>query len=191
MSKKTNTAENMARLQQEYRTTIHPKLMKELGITNPMAVPKLDKIVLNISPGKRAVVDRKAVENAAGDLALISGQKPIITKSKKSIAQFKLREDMAIGCKVTLRGKRMYEFLDRLINIALPRQRDFRGLPTRSFDKRGNYALGIKEQLIFPEIDYDKVDVVRGMDIVVCTTARNDEHAMALLKELNFPFRGK
>lgn len=189
MSKKTT--ENMARLQQEYRTTIHPKLMKDLGITNPMAVPKLVKIVLNASPGKRAVVDRKAVDNAAADMALIAGQKPIITRTKKSIAQFKVREDMAIGCKVTLRGKRMYEFLDRLINIALPRQRDFRGLSPRSFDKRGNYALGVKEQLVFPEIDYDKIDVVRGMDIVVCTTATNDEQAYALLKEFNFPFRGR
>ena len=189
MSKKQASAENMARLQKEFNDVVHPKLMQELKIENPMAVPKLVKIVLNISPGKRAVADRKAVESAASDLTMISGQKPIITKAKKSIAQFKVREDMDIGCKVTLRGKRMYEFLDRLINIALPRQRDFRGLSTRSFDGRGNYALGIKEQLIFPEIEYDKVDVIRGMDIVVCTTAKTDDEARALLKELNFPFR--
>ena len=145
--------------------------------------------LLNASPGKRAVVDRKAVDNAAADMALIAGQKPIITRTKKSIAQFKVREDMAIGCKVTLRGKRMYEFLDRLINIALPRQRDFRGLSPRSFDKRGNYALGVKEQLVFPEIDYDKIDVVKGMNISFVTTARTDEEGRALLTELGIPFR--
>jgi len=189
MAKATN--ENLARLHQEYNETIHPKLQKDLGITNVMAVPRLTKIVLNMSPGKRAVADRKAVENAAGDMALIAGQKALITVASKSIAQFKLREGMAIGCKVTLRGKRMYEFLDRLINIALPRQRDFRGLSAKSFDSRGNYALGIKEQIIFPEIDYDKVDVIRGMDIVVCTTAKNDDEARALLTEFNFPFRGR
>jgi large subunit ribosomal protein L5 len=191
MSKTTQDATNMARLQSEYRDVIHPKLMKDLGIENALAVPRLEKIVLNISPGKRAVTDRKAVENAATELALIAGQKPVITTANKSIAQFKLREGMAIGCKVTLRGKRMYEFLDRLINIALPRQRDFRGLSARSFDGRGNYALGIKEQIIFPEIDYDKIDVVRGMDIVVCTTAQDNEQALALLTEFNFPFRGR
>lgn len=183
--------ENLARLHQEYNETIHAKLQKDLGIENVMAVPRLTKIVLNMSPGKRAVADRKAVENAASDMALIAGQKAIVTTAGKSIAQFKLREGMAIGCKVTLRGKRMYEFLDRLINIALPRQRDFRGLSSKSFDGRGNYALGIKEQIIFPEIDYDKVDVIRGMDIVVCTTAKNDDEARALLTEFNFPFRGR
>lgn len=189
MSKKQATAQDMARLQKEFNDTIHAKLMKELNITNPMAVPKLVKIVLNSSPGKKAIADRKVVEQAANEMALISGQKPVITKAKKSIAQFKVRDGMDMGCKVTLRGKRMYEFLDRLINIALPRQRDFRGLSARSFDGRGNYALGIKEQLIFPEIEYDKIDSVRGMDIVVCTTAKNDDEARALLKELNFPFR--
>jgi large subunit ribosomal protein L5 len=188
MSKKA-TASNMARLHQEYVERIHPALMKELGIENVFAVPRVVKIVLNTSPGKRAVVDRKAVENAANEMALIAGQKPVVTTAKKSIAQFKVREDMALGCKVTLRGKRMYEFLDRLINIALPRQRDFRGLNGRSFDGRGNYALGIKEQIIFPEIEYDKIDAVRGMDIVVCTTAKDDKQAYALLKEFNFPFR--
>jgi large subunit ribosomal protein L5 len=189
MAKATN--ENLARLHQEYNEKIHPKLMADLGITNVMAVPRMTKIVLNMSPGKRAVADRKAVENAAGDMTLIAGQKAVVTTATKSIAQFKLREGMAIGCKVTLRGKRMYEFLDRLINIALPRQRDFRGLSAKSFDSRGNYALGIKEQIIFPEIDYDKVDVVRGMDIVVCTTAKTDDEARALLTEFNFPFRGR
>lgn len=183
--------ENLARLHIEYNDRIHAALQKALGITNPMAVPRLQKIVLNMSPGKKAVVDRKAVENAAGDMALIAGQKPVTTTAGKSIAQFKLREGMPIGCKVTLRGKRMYEFLDRLINIALPRQRDFRGLSDKSFDGRGNYAMGIKEQLIFPEIEYDKVDVIRGMDIIVCTSAKTDAEARALLKEFNFPFRGR
>jgi len=185
------SAQNMARLHQEYVERIHPKLMKERNIQNPMAVPRLTKIVLNMSPGKKAVTDRKAVDAASADMELIAGQKPVITKTKKSIAQFKLRENMPIGCKVTLRGKRMYEFLDRLVNIALPRQRDFRGLPTRSFDGRGNYALGVKEQIIFPEIEYDKIDSVRGMDIIVCTTAKTDEEARALLNEFNFPFRGR
>lgn len=182
---------NLARLDQEYRERIHGSLMKALGITNPMAVPRLTKIVLNMSPGKKAVVDRKAIDNAAADMTLIAGQKPLITTATKSIAQFKVREGMALGCKVTLRGKRMYEFLDRLVNIAMPRQRDFRGLSSKSFDGRGNYAMGIKEQIIFPEIDYDKVDVVRGMDIVVCTTAKTDDEARALLTEFNFPFRGR
>lgn len=185
------THENLARLHQEYNERIHADLQKKLDIKNPMAVPRIQKIVLNMSPGKKAVLDRKAVESAAGDMALIAGQKPIVTTAGKSIAQFKLREGMAIGCKVTLRGKRMYEFLDRLINIALPRQRDFRGLSDKSFDGRGNYAMGIKEQLIFPEIEYDKVDVIRGMDIVVCTSAKNDAEARALLQEFNFPFRGR
>ncbi len=192
MSKKTQaTADNMARLHQEYYARIHPKLMKDLSIENPMAVPRLTKIVLNMSPGRKAVVDRKAVDNAITDMTLIAGQKAVPTVAKKSIAQFKVREDMALGCKVTLRGKRMYEFLDRLVNIALPRQRDFRGLSSKSFDGLGNYALGIKEQIIFPEIDYDKVDVVRGMDVVVCTTAKDDAQALALLNEFNFPFRGR
>jgi len=193
MAKAEKTAQpaNLARLDQEYRERIHGALMKSLGITNPMAVPRITKIVLNSSPGRKAVADRKAVENAANELTMIAGQRAVVTNAGKSIAQFKLREGMAIGCKVTLRGKRMYEFLDRLVNIALPRQRDFRGLSDRSFDGRGNYALGIKEQIIFPEIDYDKVDTVRGMDIVVCTTAKTDDQARALLKEFNFPFRGR
>ncbi len=191
MAKTQTEQPQLARLDQEYRERIHGALMKELGIENPMAVPRITKIVLNMSPGRKAVADRKAVENAAADMTLISGQKAVITNARKSIAQFKLREGMGIGCKVTLRGKRMYEFLDRLINIALPRQRDFRGLSDKSFDSKGNYALGIKEQIIFPEIEYDKVDVVRGMDIVICTTAADDDQARALLKEFNFPFRGR
>jgi large subunit ribosomal protein L5 len=191
MSKQKNTAADMARLHQEYVSQIHPKLMKEGEYKNPMAVPRMTKIVLNMSPGRKAVVDRKAIDNAITDMTTIAGQKAVPTMARKSIAQFKVREDMALGCKVTLRGKRMYEFLDRLINIALPRQRDFRGLSSKSFDGRGNYALGIKEQIIFPEIEYDKVDSVRGMDIVVCTTATNDAEARALLNEFNFPFRGR
>lgn len=191
MSTKTNQAASMARLQQEYVDAIHAKLMKELGLNNKLEVPRLEKIVLNMSPGSKAIADRKAVDNAIADMTMIAGQKAVATTAKKSIAQFKLREGMAIGCKVTLRGKRMYEFLDRLINIALPRQRDFRGLSDRSFDGRGNYALGIKEQIVFPEIEYDKVDTIRGMDIIVCTTAKTDDQARALLKEFNFPFRGR
>jgi large subunit ribosomal protein L5 len=184
-------AENMARLHQEYQEKIHPKLMKDLDMKNPMEVPRVTKIVLNSSPGKAAVTDRKAVDNAVSEMSLIAGQRAVVTKTTKSIAQFKLRENMPIGCKVTLRGKRMYEFLDRLINIALPRQRDFRGLSARSFDGRGNYALGIKEQIIFPEIEYDKISAVRGMDIIVCTSAKTDDEARALLKEFNCPFRGR
>lgn len=191
MAKTQQEQPQLARLDQEYRERIHGQLMKDLGIVNPMAVPRMTKIVLNMSPGNKAVADRKAIENAAADMTLIAGQKSVITSARKSIAQFKLREGMGLGCKVTLRGKRMYEFLDRLVNIALPRQRDFRGLSDKSFDGRGNYALGIKEQIIFPEIDYDKVDVVRGMDIVICTTADDDNQARALLKEFNFPFRGR
>lgn len=182
--------QSLARLQQEYRDKIHPELQKALGIENALAVPRLDKIVLNMSPGRKAVADRKAIDNAITDMTLIAGQKAVATIATKSIAQFKLRENMAIGCKVTLRGKRMYEFLDRLINIALPRQRDFRGLSARSFDGRGNYAMGLKEQIVFPEIEYDKVDTIRGMDIIVCTTAKTDDEARALLKAFNFPFRG-
>lgn len=185
------TKDSLARLHQEYNEKIHPELKKALGLDNTFAVPRLDKIVLNMSPGRKAVADRKAIDNAITDMTLISGQKAVATIATKSIAQFKLREKMAIGCKVTLRGKRMYEFLDRLINIALPRQRDFRGLSSRSFDGRGNYAMGIKEQIIFPEIEYDKVDTVRGMDIIVCTTAATDDQALALLTAFNFPFRGR
>ncbi|MCW5749009.1 MAG: 50S ribosomal protein L5 [Alphaproteobacteria bacterium] len=177
-----------SRLQEHYETAIRPALSQEFGYQNPMQVPRLDKIVINMGVGE-AVGDRKAVDNAAAELALISGQKAVITKARKSIATFKVREGMALGCKVTLRRDRMYEFLDRLVNIALPRVRDFRGLNGKSFDGRGNYALGLKEQLVFPEIDYDKVDKVRGMDIIICTTAQSDAEAKALLRGFDFPFQ--
>ncbi|QQS11768.1 MAG: 50S ribosomal protein L5 [Rhodospirillales bacterium] len=175
------------RLQEHYKSTVKPALQTEFGYGNPMEIPRLDKIVINMGVGA-AVADRKAVDNAAAELALISGQRPVITKARKSIATFKVRENMALGCKVTLRRDRMYEFVDRLVNIALPRVRDFRGLNGRSFDGRGNYALGLKEQLVFPEIEYDKVDKVRGMDIIICTTARTDAEAKALLRGFDFPF---
>ena len=176
-----------ARLQEHYTTTVREALTKEFSYKNPMQVPKLDKIVINMGVGE-AVNDRKAVDGAASDLMAITGQKPVIIKSKLSIATFKLRENMAIGTKVTLRRDRMYEFIDRLINIALPRVRDFRGLNGKSFDGRGNFAMGLKEQIVFPEIEYDKVDMVRGMDIIICTTAKTDAEARALLKAFDFPF---
>jgi large subunit ribosomal protein L5 len=167
---------------------VRAKLTEQFGYTNRMQVPTLDKIVLNMGIGE-GVNDRKKVDQAASDLALIAGQKPVITKSRKSVANFKLRDGQAIGCKVTLRRARMYEFIDRLINIALPRVRDFRGLNPKSFDGRGNYSMGVKEHIIFPEIDYDKAAEVWGMDITVCTTARTDDEARALLAAFNFPFR--
>jgi large subunit ribosomal protein L5 len=176
-----------ARLQDHYRKTVREALTKEFGYTNPMQVPKLDKIVINMGVGE-ATADSKKINLAVAELMAIAGQKPIITKARKSIAVFKLREGMAIGCKVTLRKQQMYEFLDRLVNIALPRVRDFRGVSGKSFDGRGNYTLGLKEQLVFPEIDYDKVDKVRGMDIVICTTAKTDAEAKALLKGFDMPF---
>ena len=176
------------RLKQHYNEVLRDTLTKEFGYANSMQVPRLDKVVLNIGVGE-GVADSKKVTAAAADLALIAGQKPVITKARKSIATFKLREGMPIGAKVTLRKNRMYEFIDRLVNIALPRVRDFRGLNPKSFDGRGNYSLGIKEHIIFPEIDFDKVTDVWGMDVTVCTTARNDDEARALLKEFNFPFR--
>jgi large subunit ribosomal protein L5 len=176
------------RLKDIYNSAVRPKLTEQFGYKNPMQVPTIDKIVINMGIGE-AVADRKKVESAAGDLALISGQRPIITKSRKAISTYKLRENQPIGCKVTLRKTRMYEFLDRLITIALPRVRDFRGLNPKSFDGRGNYSLGLKEHIVFPEIDYDKVAEVWGMDITVCTTARTDEEARALLTAFNFPFR--
>ena len=176
-----------ARLQEHYEKVVRAELLKQFGYGNPMEVPKLEKIVINMGVGE-AVADRKAVDNAAVELARISGQKPVITKARKSIATYKVREGMALGCKVTLRRDRMYEFVDRLVNIALPRVRDFRGLNGRSFDGRGNYAMGLKEQLVFPEIDYDKVDQVRGMDIIICTTAKTDAEAKALLRGFDFPF---
>ena len=176
-----------ARLQEHYIKTVREALTKEFSYKNAFEVPKLDKIVINMGVGE-AVNDRKAVDGAAVELAAITGQKPVITKSRKSIATFKLREGMAIGAKVTLRRDRMYEFVDRLVNIALPRVRDFRGLNGKSFDGRGNFAMGLKEQLVFPEIDYDKVDQVRGMDIIICTTAKTDAEAKALLRGFDFPF---
>ena len=176
-----------ARLQEHYEKVVRPALIKEFSYENALEAPRLDKIVINMGVGE-ATADSKKINLAVAELAAISGQKPVITKARKSIATFKLREGMNIGCKVTLRKERMYEFLDRLITIALPRVRDFRGVSGKSFDGRGNYTLGLKEQLVFPEIDYDKVDKVRGMDIVICTTARTDAEAKALLKGFQMPF---
>ena len=175
------------RLQELYESTVRPALMREFGYKNPMQVPHLEKIVVNMGVGE-AVQDSKKADAAASDLTAITGQHPVITKAKRSIATFKLRKDMPIGCKVTLRGQRMFEFLDRLITVALPRVRDFRGIPGKSFDGRGNFALGLKEQIVFPEIDYDRVDAVRGMNVVVVTTAKTDAEAKALLKGLDMPF---
>ena len=177
-----------SRLRKQFDEVIREKLMEQFGYKNPMQVPRIDNVVLNMGVGE-AVNDRKKVDLAAADMAAIAGQKAVITHARKSIATYKLRENQPIGCKVTLRRTRMYEFLDRLVNIALPRVRDFRGLNPKSFDGRGNYTIGIKEHLIFPEIDYDKVESTLGMDIVVCTTAKNDEEARALLAAFNFPFR--
>jgi large subunit ribosomal protein L5 len=176
------------RMQAHYDRVVKPKLVEKFGYTNPMQVPRLEKIVINMGVGE-STGDSKKASVAAADLALISGQKPVITRARKAIAQFKLRENMPIGAKVTLRRVRMYEFCDRLVTIALPRVRDFRGLKASSFDGRGNFALGIKEHLVFPEINYDKAEAMWGMDIIVCTTARNDEEARELLKLLDFPFR--
>ena len=177
----------MTRLQDHYRTVVRPALMTEFGYGNLMQAPRIEKIVVNMGVGE-AVQDGKKVDAAVGDLTAITGQKPIVTRAKKSIATFKLRENMPIGCKVTLRRDRMFEFLDRLVNIALPRVRDFRGVSGKSFDGRGNFALGLKEQLVFPEVDYDKVDAVRGMDIVIVTTARTDAEAKSLLRGFDMPF---
>ena len=177
----------MTRLKEMYQNTIMDNMMKKFGYKNVMQVPKLDKIVINMGVGE-AKENPKALESAVKDMEIISGQKPVITKAKKSIANFKIREGLAIGCKVTLRGDKMYEFADRLINLALPRVRDFRGVNANAFDGRGNYALGIKEQLIFPEIEYDKVDKVRGMDVIIVTTAKTDEEARELLTLFNMPF---
>ncbi len=177
----------MVRLEQIYKEQIAPSLKDELGLENIMQVPKITKVTLNMGVGE-AVANKKVLEFATNDLQMIAGQKPVITLSRKSIAGFKIRDGWPIGCKVTLRRERMYEFLDRLINIALPRVRDFRGVKGNAFDGRGNYAMGIKEHIVFPEIDYDKVDEVWGMDIVICTTARTDAEAKALLKHFNMPF---
>jgi len=178
----------MNRLLERYKGEISENLMKQFNYTSPMQLPKMEKIVLNIGVGD-ATTNAKLMDEAVEELTAISGQKPIITKAKKSIAGFKIREGQAIGCKVTLRGERMYDFLDKLVNISLPRVRDFRGVPKNSFDGRGNYTLGIKEQLIFPEIDFDKVQKLRGMDIVFVTTAKTDEEGRALLTELGMPFK--
>lgn len=178
----------MARLKEHYREVVAPALQEQFGYKNPMQVPRLEKIVVNMAVGK-AVQDAKKLTNAQGELAKISGQKPAVCRARKSVANFKLREGMPIGCKVTLRRERMYEFLDRLINIALPRVRDFRGVSPKSFDGRGNYAFGVREQIIFPEINFDDVEETRGMDIIICTTAGSDEEAKALLAGFNMPFR--
>jgi large subunit ribosomal protein L5 len=178
----------MARLREFYRQTVVPRLIEAFGYHSIMQVPRLTKITLNMGVGE-AIGDRKVLENALADLERIAGQKGVITKARKSVAAFKIREGWPIGCKVTLRGERMYEFLDRLINIAIPRTRDFRGFSLKAFDGRGNYSLGVKEQIIFPEIDYDKIDAVRGLDITITTTAATDEEGRALLAEFSFPFR--
>ena len=179
----------MARLREHYETTVKPALMAQFGYRNAMEVPRLAKIVVNMGVGE-AARDNKVIQGAETDLTAIAGQKPLITRARKSIANFKLREGMTVGCKVTLRRERMYEFLDRLINIALPRVRDFHGVSPSSFDGRGNYALGLKEQIVFPEIDYDTVDAVRGLDVVIVTTAKTDDEARALLRGFNMPFVG-
>ena len=178
----------MARLQQIYRDKIVAELQKSLGLDNPMQVPKITRITINMGVGE-AVADKKAMDGAVSDLTALTGQKPLVTKSRKAIASFKLRAGVPVGAKVTLRGARMYEFLDRLINVAMPRIRDFRGVSARSFDGQGNYSFGVKEQIIVPEIAYDKIDAIRGMDIVITTTARNDREGRALLEAFNFPFR--
>ncbi|MFL6550451.1 MAG: 50S ribosomal protein L5 [Povalibacter sp.] len=178
----------MARLQQYYREKVVPELQKSLGVSNVMQVPKITKITVNMGVGE-AVADKKIMDNAVADMTKITGQKPLVTKSRKSVATFKLRDGLAIGCKVTLRGARMYEFLDRLVNIAMPRIRDFRGVSARSFDGQGNYNFGVKEQIIFPEIAYDQIDAIRGMDITITTTAPDDKTGRALLEAFNFPFR--
>ena len=177
----------MTRLHEEYKNKIKAEMLEKFGYDNVMQVPRLEKVVLNMGVGE-AVQDSKKVQAAVADLALIAGQKPVVTRAKKSIAGFKLREGMPIGAKVTLRRDRMFEFVDRLINIALPRVRDFRGLNPRSFDGRGNYSMGLKEQIVFPEIDYDRVDTIRGLDIIVVTTASTDDEARELLRGFNFPF---
>lgn len=178
----------MARFQQIYKETVAPELQKQFGYGSVMEIPRITKITLNMGVGE-AVGDKKILENAVGDMAKIAGQKPVVTKARKSIAGFKIRDGYPIGCMVTLRGERMYEFLDRLITIALPRVRDFRGVSGKAFDGRGNYNIGVKEQIIFPEIEYDKIDALRGMNISITTTAKSDEEAKALLAAFKFPFK--
>ena len=179
----------MAQLKQYYKDKVVPELAKQFGFSNTMRVPKITKVVLNMGLGE-AVADKKILDNATSDLESISGQKVVITKARKSIAGFKIRDGWPIGCKVTLRGERMYEFLERLVNIAIPRIRDFRGLSPKSFDGRGNFAMGVNEQIIFPEIEYDKIDKLRGLDITITTSARNDDEGRALLSALRFPLKG-
>jgi len=178
----------MARLKEDYKARVAPALSEEFGYKNSMQVPTISKIVINMGVGE-ASQNRKEIEGALADMTAIAGQKPVTTKARKSIANFKLRDGMVVGCSVTLRGERMWEFLDRLVNIALPRIRDFKGVSPKSFDGRGNYTLGVKEQIIFPEIDYDKIDKVRGMDITICTTANTNDEGRALLKQFSMPFR--
>lgn len=179
----------MARLQERYKSEIAPKLKEELGLNNVMEIPKITKITINMGVGE-AVGDKKVLENAVSDMQKIAGQKPVVTLARRSIAGFKIREGWPIGCKVTLRSDKMYEFLDRLISIAIPRIRDFRGISPKQFDGRGNFSMGVSEQIIFPEIDYDKIDKLRGLDICISTTARTDDEGRALLKAFNFPFKG-
>ena len=178
----------MARLKDFYKDTVVKELTKQFGYSSVMEVPRIKKITLNMGVGE-AVADKKVMENAVGDMTKIAGQKPVVTKAKKSVAAFKIRDDYPVGCKVTLRRERMYEFLDRLVTVAIPRIRDFRGISAKSFDGRGNYNMGVKEQIIFPEIDYDKIDALRGMNITITTTAKSDEEARALLSAFSFPFR--
>ncbi|MFQ5470628.1 MAG: 50S ribosomal protein L5 [Gammaproteobacteria bacterium] len=178
----------MVRLQEHYKTTVVPKLMEQLGYKSIMQVPKITKISINMGVGE-AVGDKKVIQNALSDMEAVSGQKPVVTKARKSVAGFKIRDGWPIGCKVTLRSVRMYEFLDRLINISIPRIRDFRGLNAKSFDGRGNYSMGVREQIIFPEIEYEKIDAIRGMDITITTSAKTDEEGRSLLEAFNFPFK--
>ena len=178
----------MSRLQEKFQSELMGEIQQKLGLKNIMEVPRLQKITLNMGVGG-AIADKKVLENARADMEKIAGQRPVTCKARKSVAAFKIRDGMPIGCKVTLRRERMYEFLDRLVNIAIPRIRDFRGLNPRGFDKQGNYSMGVQEQIIFPEIDYDKIDTIRGMDITITTTARDDEQGQALLEAFNFPFR--
>ena len=178
----------MSRLQEYYTETVVPQLMEKLSLSNPMEVPRIEKITLNMGVGE-TTTDRKALDHAIEDMTKIAGQKPVIRRARKSVASFKIRDGMPVGCKVTLRRERMYEFLDRLVNVAIPRVRDFRGLNARSFDGRGNYSMGVREQIIFPEVDYDEIDVIRGMDITITTSAKNDEQGRALLEAFAFPFR--
>lgn len=180
----------MSRLQTYYKEVVVPQMMEQFGYDNVMQVPRITKIALNMGVGE-AVADKKIMDRAVGDLTAIAGQKPVVTNARKSVASFKIRDGWPVGCKVTLRRERMYEFLDRLVNVAIPRIRDFRGLNRKSFDGQGNYSMGVKEQIMFPEIDYDKIDVIRGLDVTIATTARNSDEALALLQAFNFPFRAK